>query len=153
MKAKKGEVLFMAKNKEVCIAILILLIFNFMNLVLVKAISIDEESSEKVELMYIYLVSKASYLDISSNTATIRATLKAKSNVDKVLITSRLQKKVNGEWKTIEAWTVSKNGYSCSLEKTKSVSKGYEYRVFSTMKSYKGDKSESVASFSEVVKY
>ena len=56
----------MAKNKEVCIAILILLIFNFMNLVLVKAISIDEESSEKVELMYIYLVSKASYLDISS---------------------------------------------------------------------------------------
>ncbi|WP_281525870.1 hypothetical protein [Intestinibacter bartlettii] len=57
----------MAKNKEVCIAILILLIFNFMNLVLVKAISIDEESSEKVELMYIYLVSKASYLDISSN--------------------------------------------------------------------------------------
>ena len=108
----------MAKNKEVCIAILILLIFNFMNLVLVKAISIDEESSEKVELMYIYLVSKASYLDISSNTATIRATLKAKSNVDKVLITSRLQKKVNGEWKTIEAWTVSKNGYSCSLEKT-----------------------------------
>ena len=143
----------MAKNKEVCIAILILLIFNFMNLVLVKAISIDEESSEKVELMYIYLVSKASYLDISSNTATIRATLKAKSNVDKVLITSRLQKKVNGEWKTIEAWTVSKNGYSCSLEKTKAVSKGYEYRVFSTMKSYKGDKSESVASFSEVVKY
>lgn len=143
----------MAKNKKVCIVILILLIFNFMNLVLVKAISIDEESSEKVELMYIYLVSKASYLDISSNTATIRATLKAKSNIDKVLITSRLQKKVNGEWKTVEAWTVSKNGYSCSLEKTRSVNKGYEYRVFSTMKSYKGDKSESVASFSEVVKY
>ena len=68
----------MAKNKEVCISILILLIFNFMNLVLVKDISIDEESSEKVELMYIYLVSKASYLDISSNTATIRGKIKCR---------------------------------------------------------------------------
>lgn len=143
----------MVKNKKVCMTILILLIFNFMNLALVKAISIDEANSEKVEPMYVYLVSKVSYLDISSNIATIRATLKAKSDVDKVLITSRLQKKVNGEWKTIEAWTVSKNSYSCSLEKTKSVSKGYEYRVFSTMKSYKGDESESVASFSQVVKY
>ena len=91
----------MVKNKKVCMTILILLIFNFMNLALVKAISIDEANSEKVEPMYVYLVSKVSYLDISSNIATIRATLKAKSDVDKVLITSRLQKKVNGEWKTI----------------------------------------------------
>ena len=143
----------MEKNKRICMTILILLIFNFLNLDLVKAISIDKSNNEKVELMYVYLISKASYLDINSDIANIRATLKAKSDVDKVLITSRLQKKVNGEWKTIEAWTVSKNGYSCSLEKTKSVSKGYEYRVFSTMKSYKGDKSESVASFSEAVKY
>lgn len=43
----------MVKNKKVCMTILILLIFNFMNLALVKAISIDEANSEKVEPMYV----------------------------------------------------------------------------------------------------
>lgn len=77
----------------------------------------------------------------------------AKLGVDKCLITSRLQEKVNGEWKTIQAWTESKIGISCELNKSIVVSKGYDYRVFSTVKAYKGTKSESIAVYSKIVKY
>ena len=139
------------KNKIKFLTISIMLTFSF--ILPVSATTIDNFNNSDIELMYLYVKSGKSQLNISNGIATIKASMKSDLGVDKSLITSRLQKKVNGEWKTVEAWTVSKVGTTCSLEKTKSVSKGYEYRVFSTMKSYKGDKSESVASFSEVVKY
>lgn len=139
------------KNEIKILIISIVLTFNF--IVPISATTINSFNDSDVELMYLYVKSEKSQLNISNGIATIKASMKSDLGVDKSLITSRLQKKVNGEWKTIEAWTVSKAGITCSLEKTRSVNKGYEYRVFSTMKSYKGDKSESVASFSRVVKY
>ena len=139
------------KNEIKILIISIVLTFNF--IVPISATTINSFNDSDVELMYLYVKSEKSQLNISNGIATIKASMKSDLGVDKSLITSRLQKKVNGEWKTIEAWTVSKAGITCSLEKTRSVNKGYEYRVFSTIKSYKGDKSESVASFSRVVKY
>lgn len=139
------------KNEIKILIISIVLTFNF--IVPISATTINSFNDSDVELIYLYVKSEKSQLNISNGIATIKASMKSDLGVDKSLITSRLQKKVNGEWKTIEAWTVSKAGITCSLEKTRSVNKGYEYRVFSTMKSYKGDKSESVASFSRVVKY
>lgn len=139
------------KNEIKILIISIVLTFNF--IVPISATTINSFNDSDVELMYLYVKSEKSQLNISNGIATIKASMKSDLGVDKSLITSRLQKKVNGEWKTIEAWTVSKAGITCSLEKTRSVNKGYEYRVFSTMKSYKGDKSESVTSFSRVVKY
>ena len=139
------------KNKIKFLTISIMLTFSY--ILPVSATTIDNFNNSDIELMYLYVKSGKSQLNISNGIATIKASMKSDLGVDKSLITSRLQKKVNGEWKTVEAWTVSKVGTTCSLEKTKSVSKGYEYRVFSTMKSYKGDKSESVASFSNIVDY
>lgn len=37
----------------------------------------------------------------------------ARPGVNKSLITPRLQKKVNGNWQTIEAWTVSRQCILC----------------------------------------
>ena len=65
----------------------------------------------------------------------------------------RLQKKVNGSWETVQAWTETSSTTSCRLNKTISVSKGNSYRIFSTVKAYKGTDSESIAVYSNIVNY
>ena len=77
----------------------------------------------------------------------------ANPGVSKTLITSRLQKKVNGSWETVQAWTETSSTTSCRLNKTISVSKGNSYRIFSTVKAYKGTDSESIAIYSNTVNY
>ena len=42
---------------------------------------------------------------------------------------------------------------ACRLNKTISVSKGNSYRIFSTVKAYKGTDSESIAVYSNIVNY
>lgn len=68
-------------------------------------------------------------------------------------ITSRLQRKVNWSWQTVDAWTESSTSTICRLKKTKLVNKEYEYRVFSTMKAYTASDSESIVVYSSVVKH
>ena len=41
-----------------------------------------------------------------------------------------LQQKVDNKWTTIATWTTSGKAPSVSLSKSKSVSKGYSYRVY-----------------------
>lgn len=77
----------------------------------------------------------------------------ANPGVSKTLITLRLQKKVNGSWETVQAWTETSSTTSCRLNKTISVSKGNSYRIFSTVKAYKGTDSESIAVYSNIVNY
>lgn len=114
---------------------------------------ITEENEDVLEERYTYINNAQSILSITSGRADIKSKMTAKLGVDKCLITSRLQKKVNGKWETIQAWTESKVGINCELNKSIAVSKGYEYRVFSTVKAYKGSKSESIAVYSKIVKY
>ena len=45
-------------------------------------------------------------------------------------MTMKLQQKVDNKWTTIATWTTSGKAPTVSLSKTKSVSKGYSYRVY-----------------------
>ena len=112
-----------------------------------------EQDNNFIEERYTYIKYANSELSITNGNAMIYSNMRSKTGINKSLITSRLQKKVNGSWQTIEAWTASKQGILCELNKSIAVSKGYEYRVFSTVKAYKGSKSESIAVYSKIVKY
>lgn len=104
------------------------------------------------EEKYTYVDKASSSLNISGGVAKLSASMTANPGISKTLITSRLQKKVNGSWQTVQAWTQTSNSTSCRLNKSKSVSRG-SYRIFSTVKAYKGAHSESVAIFSNIVNY
>ena len=105
------------------------------------------------EARYTHIDKASSKLSISGGVATVSASMTANPGISKTLITSRLQKKVNGSWETIQSWTETSNTISCRLNKTKSVSKGSSYRIYSTVKAYKGTDSESIAIFSNIVNY
>lgn len=105
------------------------------------------------EERYTYIYRANSDLKISGGIATVSASMTANKGISKTLITSRLQKKVNGSWETVQAWTETSSTTSCKLNKTISVSKGSSYRIFSTVKAYKGNDSESIAVYSNIVNY
>ncbi len=105
------------------------------------------------EERYTHVDKASSNLKISGGVATITASMTANPGVSKTLITSRLQKKVNGSWETVKAWTETSSTNSCRLNKKISVSKGSSYRIFSTVKAYKGTDSESIAIYSNIVNY
>ena len=105
------------------------------------------------EARYTHIDKASSNLKISGGVATVSASMTANPGISKTLITSRFKKKVNGSWETIQSWTETSNTISCRLNKTKSVSKGSSYRIYSTVKAYKGTDSESIAIFSNIVNY
>ncbi|MEG2869775.1 MAG: hypothetical protein RR894_18745, partial [Terrisporobacter sp.] len=114
---------------------------------------IIDENEDITGDRYTYINDAQSILSITNGKANIKSNMTARPGVNKSLITSRLQKKVNGNWQTIEAWTVSRQGILCELNKSIVINKGYVYRIFSTVKAYKGSKSESIAVYSKIVKY
>ena len=67
------------------------------------------------EERYTHVDKASSNLKISGGVATITASMTANPGVSKTLITSRLQKKVNGSWETVKAWTETSSTNSCRL--------------------------------------
>ena len=100
----------------------------------------EHEASLEIqnEERYTHVDKASSNLKISGGVATLTASMTANPGVSKTLITSRLQKKVNGSWETVQAWTETSSTTSCRLNKTISVSKGNSYRIFSTVKASRG---------------
>lgn len=115
--------------------------------------SIGSQDIAESEERYTYIRTAQSTLSISGGNATVIAIADASPVVTKCFITSRLQQKVNGTWTTIDSWTVWGTNSFNDLRRTKVVQKGYEYRVFSTMKAYVGEDYESIASYSNIVRY
>ena len=115
----------------------------------------EHEASLEIqnEERYTHVDKASSNLKISGGVATLTASMTANPGVSKTLITSRLQKKVNGSWETVQAWTETSSTASCRLNKTRTVSRGSSYRIFSTVKAYKGTDSESIAIYSNTVNY
>lgn len=71
-------------------------------------------------------------------------------------ITMRLQQKKDGRWTNIATWTGSAtDGKTASLSKTKSVAKGYDYRLYvsGTIKNSDGSTAESPYKYSSTVHY
>lgn len=131
----------------------IVLAFNVLLTTPIFANEYESNLEIQNEERYTHIDKASSNLKISGGVAALTASMTANPGVSKTLITSRLQKKVNGLWETVQSWTENSSTTSCRLNKTISVSKGSSYRVYSTVKAYKGADSESIAIFSNVVNY
>ena len=108
-----------------------------------------QEVDDSMELME-YITNSKSNISISSKgIASILCTV---SGITKTEIKASLQRKVNNTWTTISTWS-STGSRTCTLSKTANVLKGYEYRVVSTAKAYKGSKSETKTIISNISKY
>lgn len=92
-------------------------------------------------------------IDTAGN-ATIKSSVQGFSGItNRVKISAKLQKYVDGSWKTIETFTAENDSYSVSLKESYKVSKGYTYRVRSTVYAYSDSSSEIKTVTSSEVKY
>ncbi|MGL5711977.1 MAG: hypothetical protein ACRCXT_13655 [Paraclostridium sp.] len=93
---------------------------------------------------YKYISSARSNISInSSGLATISCSALGVTGVNKIEMTSYLQQYKGGKWVNIASWSGSGTN-NCLVSKTKSVTKGYSYRVSAKIKAYKGTQSESI---------
>ena len=76
-------------------------------------------------------------LTISNGTANMRVNVRAYNNIKRVEVTARLQK-YSGGWQTIGTYTPSNNRYYLVWEgkQTTNIVKGYNYRLYATVKVY-----------------
>ncbi|MGL4911252.1 MAG: hypothetical protein ACRC3Y_02345 [Romboutsia sp.] len=102
---------------------------------------------------YKYISSAKSNISInSSGVATISCSAFGVTGVNKIEITSYLQQYKGGKWVDIQLWSqVGTN--TCLVSKSKSVSKGYSYRVSAKIKAYKGTQSEIITVNSTTARY
>ena len=102
---------------------------------------------------YQYISSARSNISInSSGVSTISCSALGVSGVTKIEITAYLQQYKGGRWVNIASWSGSGTN-NCLVSKTKSVTKGYSYRVSAKIKVYKGTQSESITVNSNTAKY
>ena len=71
----------------------------------------------------------------------------------KVEINMYLQQLKNGSWTNVSSWSKTFNTYTGTLENTKTVTKGYSYRVKVSYYAYSGTKKENIVAYSSTVKY
>ena len=111
-----------------------------------------QEVDDPMELME-YITNSKSNLSISTKgVASILCTVSSNTGITKTEIKANLQRKVNNKWATISTWS-STGARTCTLSKAVNVSKGYEYRVISTVKAYKVSRSETRTITSNIEKY
>lgn len=106
--------------------------------------------TEQVELRYTHIMSCSSDLKISKGSAAILAMYSGKSSFEKVTMTVRLQKKINGTWLTQSQWSKTSTAMSSTFNTAYTVSKG-TYRVYTTFNVNGGD--EIVTATSATVVY
>lgn len=108
---------------------------------------------EDTEPRYKYISSARSNISInSSGVAMISCSALGVTGVTKVEMTSYLQQYKGEKWVNIASWSGS-GVNNCLVSKTKSVTKGYSYRVSAKIKVYKGSQSESITINSSTAKY
>lgn len=98
-----------------------------------------------------------SFTDLSidaTGNATIKSKVKGFSGItNRVKISAKLQRYVNGSWVTLEMFTDEKDSWYMSLKDTYKVSKGYTYRVQANVYAYSDSSSEMRIATSGEVKY
>lgn len=78
-----------------------------LSLSLVNVYAAAEEPSfgdYEISPCFVYTYSLNTYLTISSKSGTCRSTVMAKSGVTKIVISQKLQKKVDGAWENVSTW-------------------------------------------------
>jgi len=103
-------------------------------------------SESIIRPMLTYIAKANCNLTIDSNgTAHVESSAIAYSSVTKINISASLQQYKNGFWYSNQTFSVTDYSDFASLYETKSVSKGYKYRVSVTVTAYSGSSSETVS--------
>ena len=98
-------------------------------LLLLMTVSFSAHAEDDIQLCYTLTSDISAALSISGGTATCSGTISMRSG-SSASMTMKLHQKVDNKWTTIATWTTSGKAPTVSLSKTKSVSKGYSYRVY-----------------------
>lgn len=101
-----------------------------MLLVLAAAVS-SAWAEGDIQPFYNQIAKISANLEISGATATCTGKIAPTSDATVSSMTMKLQQKKDGNWVTIATWSASgAKGQAVNLSKTKSISKGYSYRVY-----------------------
>jgi len=90
--------------------------------------------------------SASSSISISGTTAYVACSVYGyQAKTTRCSITANLQQYKNGGWVTIATWSQSYNNYRGALSASKTVSRGYSYRVYATFSAYANGFTEYVS--------
>lgn len=111
------------------------------------------ESSPDVEINAENYRAASATLTITDSKAKASATIIGLSGkTTKTTITLYLQQYKGGKWVNVNTETWKNSGtVTCTITKSKSVSKGYKYRTKAVCKAYIGSKAETVTKYSSSV--
>lgn len=88
-----------------CLTVLIAAAMLSTSLFCVNAADLDTPINEGIIDEYAYTINVYSEISWSSNTATCRSTVIGKSGVTKIVVSQKLQKKVDGTWTNVKKWS------------------------------------------------
>lgn len=113
------------------------------------------EPSPDVEINAENYRSASATLTITDGKAKASATiLGLVGKTTKTTITLYLQQYKNGKWVNVNSETWKSSGtVTCTITKSKNVSKGYKYRTKAVCKAYIGSKAETVTKYSSNVSF
>ena len=148
-------------NKGMAVLVITALLLSFGYIPEVQAFSGEPgfqqilTPSKTFSPMYTYIITTETGLTISaSGTATVTGLLIGYSDVtDNVQIYLYLQQYKNGTWTTINSWYEIFDSYWGAIERTSSVSSGYQYRVKASYYAYSGSTYENVTQYSQTITY
>lgn len=122
-------------------------------IVSIESIVSTDEDTPKHRMTYIYEASSSININ-TSGTATVKASVTGyNGTTTNVSLVTNLQQYKNGSWVTIKTFNSSSASYRTSLSDTYSVSKGYSYRVQTTVKAYSGSDVETRTVTSSTANY
>lgn len=102
-----------------------------MMLLVVTALASSAWAEGKIKPFYNQTARISASLVINGSMAECMGKIIPNSDATVSSMTMKLQQKKDGNWTTIASWLASgSKGETVSLSKTKSISKGYSYRVY-----------------------
>ena len=134
--------------------ITLFLTLALLSLSLVNAYAAAEKPSfgdYEISPCYLYTTKLTSSLTISSKSGTCKSTIIAQSGVTKIVVSQKLQKKVEGAWENVSTWKKTYTTYIATYTNTKSSLSSGTYRTRTVAKVYKGSDYEQISANSTTV--
>ena len=124
-------------------------------LIMVVTTALTAYSEDLEGMLYTYIDMVNAKLTITGSSAEVESYIIPVGNLKTTLIVRLQRKSGSGTWISIAVWTASNDTGSSGVVKTKKVTSGYSYRVFSTGKAYdsSGNVIETVNKYSPVRQY
>ena len=120
----------------------------------VKDVAIYNSNNSSISPCMDYISRANSNIYISDGKATISCSVYGYQGITtRVKIDAKLQQYKNGKWVSIDTFSNESNSYRVSINETSSITKGYKYRVQSTVKAYSGSLVETRTVTSSEAKY